>query len=168
MSRLAQLPGGAWLERLLRLRFLKFGVVGASGTVVNLLVLFLGREYLFAAVMPVARRLDLALALAIFCATINNFLWNRAWTWTDRGSLAGRALAGQFFKYASACWLGILIQFAMTRTLSDHLHYLLANVVAIVLASVFNYLLNDRWTFNRRRVARARAMAGVDGVQTRS
>ena len=38
-----------WPARLLeRYRFIKFGIVGASGVVVNLVVLHLGHEYLFA------------------------------------------------------------------------------------------------------------------------
>jgi dolichol-phosphate mannosyltransferase len=35
--------------------------------------------------------------------------------------------------------------------LSHTLHYLLANVIAIVIASVSNFLFNDHWTFRHRR-----------------
>jgi len=31
------------------------------------------------------------------------------------------------------------------------LHYLLANVSAIVIASVSNFIANDRWTFRHKR-----------------
>ena len=37
-----------------------------------------------------------------------------------------------------------------TLWLSNSLHYLLANVIAIVIASVSNFLVNDRLTFRRR------------------
>ena len=37
------------LTWLTRFRYLKFGLVGASGTVVNIVVLYLGHEYLFQA-----------------------------------------------------------------------------------------------------------------------
>ena len=30
------------------------------------------------------------------------------------------------------------------------MHYMLANVIAIVVASVSNFLANDKWTFKRR------------------
>jgi dolichol-phosphate mannosyltransferase len=30
------------------------------------------------------------------------------------------------------------------------MHYMLANVIAIVIASVSNFLANDRWTFRKR------------------
>ena len=35
------------LRWLLAIRYIKFGMVGASGTVVNMVVLYLGHEYLF-------------------------------------------------------------------------------------------------------------------------
>ena len=37
----------------------------------------------------------------------------------------------------------------MTLWLSHSLHYMVANVIAIVIASVRNFLANDRWTFRR-------------------
>ncbi len=148
----------ALVATLLKIRFVRFGTVGASGTVVNLVVLYLAQERLFAAIEPRETRLNLALGLAILCATINNFAWNRIWTWADRGPMFGARPVVQFVKYAAACWLGIAIQFVLTKLLADHVHYLIANVVAIVLASVFNFVLNDLWTFEglrlRRRVAR--------------
>jgi dolichol-phosphate mannosyltransferase len=30
------------------------------------------------------------------------------------------------------------------------MHYMLANVIAIVVASVSNFVANDRWTFRKR------------------
>jgi dolichol-phosphate mannosyltransferase len=56
-------------------------------------------------------------------------------------------MAGQFGRYATASWLGIGLQYGLTLWLSHSLHYLLANVIAIVVASVSNFLANDRWTF---------------------
>jgi hypothetical protein len=59
--------------------------------------------------MPAARsppqpRLNLALALAVFVATINNFAWNRLWAWRDRREHA-YAVVLQFVQYGLACWL---------------------------------------------------------------
>ena len=71
----------AWMERY---RYIKFGLVGASGTVVNLVVLHIGHEYLFAAIEAAYKKPYLSLALAIAVATVNNFTWNRLWTWSDR------------------------------------------------------------------------------------
>jgi dolichol-phosphate mannosyltransferase len=161
-----------WQQRLLSLflwlkgfRYIKFGLVGASGTLVNMLVLYLAQEYLFGAIAAPRMRLYVSLAMAIAVATVNNFTWNRLWTWSDR-LLAAQALAvhgtderrrsaptlaGQFGRYVLASWFGIALQYGLTLWLSHSLHYLVANVIAIVIASVANFLANDRWTFRRHK-----------------
>lgn len=150
-----------WLQRAMGWRFVKFGTVGASGTVVNVLVLYLLQEHLLTFIASTELRLNLSLAGAILVATVNNFTWNRLWTWADRGEFFGARPLVQFGKYASACWLGILIQFLLTKLLAASMHYLLANVVAIVAASVFNFVINDFWTFEGLRL-RSR-LDGRDG-----
>jgi dolichol-phosphate mannosyltransferase len=141
-------------------RYIKFGLVGASGTVVNMALLYLAQEVLFASISAPRTRLYASLALAIAVATLNNFTWNRLWTWADRlRALAAQARPGQappsgfalyctqFGRYAVASWLGIALQYGLTLWLAHSLHYMLANVIAILVASVSNFLTNDRWTF---------------------
>lgn len=168
-------------------RYVRFGLVGASGTVVNLVVLYVGREYVFSAIEGHGSKPFYSLALAIFVATLNNFTWNRLWTWADRSSVAALQatqtaqdaqqattlaqtnpqadpqtdphlaqakpprLGWQFAQYALASWLGIALQYGLTLWLSDMMHYMQANLLAIALASVSNFLANDRWTFRRRK-----------------
>jgi len=147
----------AWLTRF---RYLKFGLVGASGTVVNVVVLYLGHEYLFQAFEAPQGKPYASLALAIAVATINNFTWNRMWTWADRVEaqraaaldaidVAAPTLGAQLLKYALASWFGIALQYTLTLWLAHLVHYMLANVIAIVIASVSNFLANDRWTFRK-------------------
>ncbi len=146
-----------WMERY---RYIKFGIVGASGTVVNLVVLYLGHEYLFNHIEADYKRPYLSLALAIFLATINNFTWNRLWTWRDRVAalesdtayqpVGMRVLGKEFGQYATASAFGSALQYVLTLLLSGSMDYRLANVVAIIAASVSNFLANDRWTFKRR------------------
>jgi dolichol-phosphate mannosyltransferase len=146
-----------WLHGL---RYVRFGLVGASGTVVNLAVLYVAHEYLFNAIEPAGSKPYFSLALAIAIATVNNFTWNRLWTWSDRlhattvtegARLRKRSLLAQLGQYATASWLGILLQYALTLWLTHFMHYMLANVIAIVIASVSNFIANDRWTFRHRR-----------------
>lgn len=162
IARLASLPLLGWM---LRHRFLKFGTVGASGTGVNLGVLYLAQEFLFSAVQPEDMRLNLSLALAILCATVNNFAWNRKWTWADRAQRnLHKPILLQFGQYALACWFAIVLQIVFTNTLvAMRFHYLVANLTAIVLASVFNFVLNDLWAFGRMKsmsIARHRERSG--------
>ncbi len=148
-----------WLESF---RYIKFGIVGASGTVVNLAVLSLGHEYLFSAIEPAGSKPYASLALAITVATVNNFTWNRLWTWSDRVKAEALILhidpmhpgpgklSREFITYAAASAFGSALQFGLTLMLSGSMDYRLANVIAIVIASVSNFLANDKWTFKRR------------------
>lgn len=138
----------SWLGRQ---RFLKFGTVGAFGVLVNLAFLYLGRDFLFAAIPRPGMRLNLSLAFAILCATISNFAGNRRWTWRDRRPHhLDKPLLLQFGQYALACWLGIALQILFTNILAVSLHYLAANLLAIAFASTINYLVNDTWTFGKK------------------
>ena len=145
----------AWIEKY---RYLKFGIVGASGTVVNLVVLHLGHEYVFSAIEASYKKPYLSLALAIAVATLNNFTWNRLWTWSDRvrtleaeeiQPVSMRVLGMEFGQYVTASAFGSALQYVLTLLLSGSMDYRLANVIAIVAASVSNFLANDRWTFKR-------------------
>jgi len=151
--------GLSWIERY---RYLKFGIVGASGTVVNLLVLYLGHEYIFDAIEATYKKPYLSLALAITLATINNFTWNRLWTWRDRvrtleadeapsGKVSLRLLGVEFGQYVTASAFGSALQYVLTLLLSGSMDYRLANIIAILAASVSNFLANDRWTFKRHK-----------------
>lgn len=147
-----------WIERY---RYLKFGIVGASGTVVNLAVLYFGHEFLFNAIEAPYKKPYFSLALAISVATVNNFTWNRLWTWSDRvrsleagtgaSPLNLRLLGMEFGQYVTASAFGSALQYVLTLLLSNSMDYRLANIVAIVAASVSNFLANDRWTFKRHK-----------------
>jgi hypothetical protein len=50
-----------------------------------------------------------------------------------------------------ASWLGIAVQYGLTLVLACYWHYLIANTLAIVLASTLNFWSNDRWTFRHRQ-----------------
>ncbi|OIP19944.1 MAG: GtrA family protein [Comamonadaceae bacterium CG_4_9_14_3_um_filter_60_33] len=140
------------LRRIFSRRFLKFGTVGASGTVVNIGVLYLAQEFLFNTVQTPEVRLNLSLALAIFLATLNNFSWNRLWTWVDRKHYLQVSWLAQFGQYALACSLSIVLQIVFTNLLAPHFYYQIANLIAIGVTSVLNFLLNDIWTFGRTRL----------------
>ena len=150
-----------WALGLLeRYRYIKFGIVGASGTVVNLAVLHFGHEFLFNEIESGYNKPYFSLALAIALATLNNFTWNRLWTWSDRVKTleAGEVqpeslhlLGMEFGQYVTASAFGSGMQYVLTLLLSGSMDYRLANIIAIVAASVSNFLANDRWTFKRKR-----------------
>jgi dolichol-phosphate mannosyltransferase len=147
-TRLSRHPLTAWFFKK---RFMKFGTVGASGVIVNLSVLYICQEFLFAAIKAPDTRLNASLGIAILFATLNNFFWNRSWTWGDRKHHPDKHLLLHFGQYALACWVGIVLQVLLTKLLVIYLHYLIANAMAIVLASVFNFVVNNFWTFRSHK-----------------
>lgn len=138
------------LQPMARWRFIKFGAVGASGTVINIAVLYVAQEFLLTFIADFHSRLNYSIALAITCATISNFYWNRRLTWRDRKHEVHHSALFLFFKYVMAAGLSIVVQSLLTKWLALYLHYILANLVAIVVASVCNFVANDRMTFRRR------------------
>jgi putative flippase GtrA len=148
LARFARHPVTAWFFKK---RFMKFGTVGASGVIVNLGVLYLCREFLFVAIQSPGIRLNASLGVAIFFATVNNFYWNRIWTWSDRQHHPDKHLLLHFGQYALACWVGMLMQVILTNLFVVYMHYLVANALAIVIASVFNFLVNNFWTFRSHK-----------------
>ena len=154
------------LQTMLRWRFVKFGIVGASGTVINIAVLYAAQEFLLVRLIPDFHlRLNFSIALAISIATVNNFYWNRRLTWKDRKDptwQANPAVHAEpesvwrlFGKYVMAAGLSIALQSLMTRWLAMTMHYVLANLLAIALASVCSFMANDRFTFRRKIAPKA-------------
>lgn len=148
LAKLAAHPLPAWFFKR---RFIRFGTVGASGILVNLGVLYVCQEFLFVAISSPDMRLNASLANAIFFATVNNFYWNRRWTWSDRTHHPDKHLILHFGQYALACWVGIVLQVVLTKLFVVFMYYLIANALAIVLASVFNFLVNNFWTFRSHK-----------------
>ena len=151
------------LDLLARYRYIKFGIVGASGTVVNVVVLHYAHTHLFDHI-ETTNKPYLSLALAISLATINNFSWNRLWTWSDRvktleaeeggpspGHVSLHLLGLEFGQYITASAFGSGLQYVLTILLSNTMDLRIANILAILAASVSNFLANDRWTFKREK-----------------
>ncbi len=138
----------AWTQRV---RLMKFGVVGVSGTAVNLVVLWASLKWLLPDVEPASLRLNLGIALGILFGLTNNFILNSNWTWRDRH--AGRKVRThiRYLQYAAANWAGILTTVVGTNILARWVPDLVANASAIAVASVVNFTINDLWTFRHVR-----------------
>ena len=137
-----------WLTKW---RFIRFSIVGLSGTVVNLIVLYINQELLLGDIQPRETRLTLSVAVAIFFATINNYVWNRRWTWGDRKANRRLGFFIQMGQYFVASGFAMGIQFVFTILLARYTHYLIANILAIIFAALCTYLLNDVWTFSKKK-----------------
>ena len=124
----------AWLQ------LLRFGLVGASGYVVNLAV------FTFA-VHGADMRYQVAATLAFLVAVSNNFLWNRHWTF--------RAGDGRAHHQAARFLLVSVIAFGVGLTLLTALVELAdmpavpAQAIAIVTVTPLSFLANKLWSFSR-------------------
>lgn len=125
-------------------RFIKFGLVGTLGTVVdfavlNLLILALG--------MPKF----LANTFSFTVAASSNFVWNRVWTYPEsRRRPLGRQL-GQFFAVSVG---GYVINQVLFLSLDrwvfagwGPLGYNLAKATAVVVVLFWNFGANRLWTY---------------------
>ncbi len=127
-------------------RFITFTFVGISGIVVNNAILYYAKEYLY---VPIAIASLIAIQIAIF----NNFIWNRKFTWTDRAMKGFQAIKTGLIKFTLVSWIAGGLNWVILLLLHHYsgLHYILANLIAILMASVLNYFLNDLWTFRSKK-----------------
>ena len=130
------------------IQLIQFGLVGASGYVVNLTVfavltgagLFfrdgsdgLGMHHIPAAI------------LAFTVAVTNNFFWNRRWTFSARHGHAGFQAARFLTVSVLALGVNLVVLEALIRA---DVGELAAQAVAVAVAMPFNFIGNKIWTFD--------------------
>jgi dolichol-phosphate mannosyltransferase len=113
-------------------RALMFGLVGASGVLVDLAVLRLGLTF----------HLHIALAQTIAAATAmtSNFLINNAVTYRDRRLTGMRLLIG-YLRFCALCGVGLIANVAVTALVYRHAPvWWLAGVAGALFGAVWNYV----------------------------
>lgn len=130
--------GAAARHRASWLQLLKFGLVGASGYLINLGVFALLAGYLGVH--------HLAAAVGAFSVAVtSNFLWNRHWTFGP-GEGPAHFQAARFFAVSLAA-LGLNLAVLEVLVSSGHVGDLTAQAIAVAVAMPFNFLGNKLWTF---------------------
>ncbi|MEM4020830.1 MAG: GtrA family protein [Nitrososphaerota archaeon] len=134
----------SWIRRkIFSTIFLKFGIVGASGVVVNYAVSY--------ACYAAGLSDILALAIGVEAAIISNFIWNDLWTFKHRRTLKlhlrilffhASRLLGFFATLAShylfAYLLGIMVE--------------ISYILAIGVGTLTNFLTSDLFVWPERRL----------------
>jgi dolichol-phosphate mannosyltransferase len=141
VSRVGAAKGGSQpLCRSTFRRFAAFSLVGASGVLVQTIMLagllrFSGLHYL------------LATALAVEASVLNNFVWHRRWTWSDRpGSRVAVSLLRFNATNGAMSLIGNLaLMFVLVSLLK--LNPYAANLLTIGICSLINFTLADRFVF---------------------
>jgi putative flippase GtrA len=116
----------------------KFLLVGLSGYAVNLAVFTFSLE-----VLSVHHLAAATLAFAV--AVMNNFWWNRHWTFAARDGHAGFQ-AARFFAVSV---IAFLIQVTILELLisSAGMPKVAAQAISLVLATPVNFIGNKLWSF---------------------
>lgn len=132
---LAVLPRGRVIGRPLR-----FGLVGLSGVAVNTCILW---ALLTLTPLP----LVVASMIATEAAIVSNFLLNDRWTFPDRrGGPSPLVRLARFNGVALAGLLITVVALALLAQLPG-LHVLVANVLAVGCATLWNYCASARWAW---------------------
>jgi dolichol-phosphate mannosyltransferase len=138
------------------LRFIKFALVGGSGVVVNvglywLLTRFAGFTPLDDAASGNILSGNLALTISIEASIITNFILNNYFTFADRNVKGIKAFLSHLLNFNLICLIGALIQIGVTNLLAVGfgLYDLFSLAIAISVAMLWNYLLNNWWTWRR-------------------
>jgi dolichol-phosphate mannosyltransferase len=118
----------------------KYYVVGASGVLVNLGMLYVLKEY-------VGLWYLVSSAIAIYISMTTNFVLNKAWTFND--TVVKQSAVFMYVKFIGISIIGMLIQLGFNYLFVDktHLYYLLAALISIMIASGVNFVLNRHITF---------------------
>lgn len=130
-------------NNLLNTRILKFSIVGLSGIFVNMGALYLLSAYfhiyyIFSSI------------IAIEASIVSNFFLNSLWTWSDREK---KSFSQQFIQYHISVGItAILINWLLLIFLTEILgiYYLISNLIGIGAGTLFNFIINDTWTFEKK------------------
>ncbi len=126
-------------------RFVKFGFIGLTGTVVNSAVLWILHAHFSISIFYAS---PLAIAIAIF----NNFTWNDRFTWNANIENRQNKYPQRLWKYYFSASLGAFLNYSvlLLLTLVFGCYYLLSNLVGILTGMVSNFLLGEFWVFKSK------------------
>ena len=122
----------------LLLKFLKFGVVGASGVLVDFGITWLLKE---------KARVNkyIANTTGFMCAVLSNYALNRIWTFHSEDP----AVATQFGKFLLASLIGLALNNGIIYLLNERfrVNFYVSNLVATGVVTLWNFWANYTFTF---------------------
>ncbi len=127
------------LTRELILKFLKFGIVGASGVIVDF-----GFTYLCKEIFKIQKYLANAIGFTI--AASSNYFFNRIWTFHSQNPEIG--LEYSKFLLISLIGLGINTLILWTLVSKYNKNFYVSKLFAIAIVTVWNFFFNLMFTFN--------------------
>ena len=127
-------------------RYLRFCVVGGTGIVVDMAILW------WLASPELGWNLSLSKVVAAELAILNNFLWNDLWTFRGLGAVRNtwRARLGRLAKFNLICVAGIGLSVLLlnVQVYRLQMNLYVANLASIVVVSIWNFFMNVQFGWN--------------------
>ena len=119
-------------------RFYLFAAIGMSGVIINMAI--------YSLLVSTGLAIAISGAISAVVTLLMNFILNDRITWSDSHHTLWHRRAG---KYIVTSLLGICINIGVLSVMYHGLRveYLLANFIGILLSTIWNYIINNRWTF---------------------
>ena len=120
-------------------QFIKFGLIGGVGTVINLLILYtfteyLGFYYMFSAI------------IAFMVGATINFIMNKKWTFLERVREDFLIKYSKYFFVSIVALLGnLLILYILTEFVG--VYYILSQFLAASVSLIVNFFCSKKWIF---------------------
>ncbi len=126
----------AWWTILMR--FIRFGIVGCSGMMVDFGVTWLCKE-------KFRWNKYLSNSLGFVLAATNNYIWNRLWTFQSQSE----AVAREYISFVIIAIIGLGINNTIIYLLHErlHLNFYLSKLIAIGCVTLWNFTMNYVFTF---------------------
>lgn len=126
------------MDKILISKFLKFGVVGCSGMIIDF-----GMTYLCKEIFKLNKFVSNAIGF-ILAATSNYFL-NRIWTFDSHSERVG----SQYVQFMIVSVIGLEINSIILYLLNERLkcNFYLSKLIAIGITTVWNFFANLLFTF---------------------
>lgn len=126
----------AWMTILMR--FVRFGIVGCSGTLVDFGVTWLCKEKL-------RWNKYLSNSIGFILAATNNYVWNRLWTFESESE----AVVREYLSFVVIATIGLALNNLIVYLLHErlHLHFYLSKLIAVGCVTLWNFSMNYVFTF---------------------
>jgi putative flippase GtrA len=128
------------------IRWIRFNAVGALGIAVQMVALFVLKSVLHLNYL-------VATAFAVEAAVVHNFVWHERFTWVDRVRAAAHGAARRMLRFnLTTGGVSIVLNLVLMKLLAGmaHMNYFLANIIAIALCSLANFVASDEWVFEEK------------------
>jgi putative flippase GtrA len=118
-------------------KFIRYGIVGAIGTITHLVILLFLVEFL--SFNPI-----ISSSFAFIVVVLVSYYLNYNWTFASKAKHLNALI-----RYITVCLVGFSLNLGIMFVIVDilHLWYMFGQIIAILVIPISNFILNSRWAF---------------------